>query len=263
MRPENYEGTYNPNVLTEEDRTHFFGPSCAFLHCYDHSAALAIAFKDPGTARSFFRRLKFLRLLYEIRKTKGSTYSIRLTGPHTLFQSGTKYGLQLAIALGALFESAPFELEATVYWGKEKERLTFELSSKTVIEAPKFSDRQPDEIERFVKGFKKLGSDWTLRRSSAVLHLPGSDVCIPDFVFTHKTKKRVYFEVMGYWSRAAVWRRVELVEAGLKESVLFAVSERLRVSEAVLAEEEVGAIYVYKGAIRPKAVLERLEMMLP
>jgi hypothetical protein len=45
---------------------------------------------------------------------------------------------------------------------------------------------------------------------------------------------RVYLEVMGYWSRAAVWKRVELVQAGLAERVLFAVSSRLSVSEEVL-----------------------------
>jgi uncharacterized protein len=219
-------------------------------------------FKDPGTARGFFRRLKFLRLLYEIKRMKGSTYSIRLTGPHSLFQSGTKYGLQLAIVLGVLFECAPFELDAIVHWGKERDQLSFQLVSEEVVEGPKISTALPDEIQRFIDGFKKLKSPWSLRRASAVLHLPGSDVCIPDFVCTHQeTKTKIYFEIMGYWSREAVWRRVDLVESGLKESVLFAVSERLRVSESILQEGERASIYVYKGAIRPKAVLERLDMM--
>jgi uncharacterized protein len=66
---------------------------------------------------------------------------------------------------------------------------------------------------------------------------------------------------MGFWSREAVWRRVELVEAGLSERILFAVSERLRVSEQVLGEERPGALYVYKKVMNARAVLERVERL--
>ena len=64
---------------------------------------------------------------------------------------------------------------------------------------------------------------------------------------------------MGYWSRAAVWQRVELVKAGLDESVLFAVSTRLRVSEEVLEADLPGALYVYKRTMSARAIAERLD----
>ena len=64
---------------------------------------------------------------------------------------------------------------------------------------------------------------------------------VPDLVFERRTagapRERVYLEVMGYWSRAAVWKRVELVRAGLAERILFAVSAKLRVSEDVLDDD--------------------------
>ena len=66
---------------------------------------------------------------------------------------------------------------------------------------------------------------------------------------------------MGYWSRPAVWRRVELVERGLTERILFCVSARLRVSEAALPDELPGALYVYKGVISPRTVLERADAL--
>ncbi len=71
----------------------------------------------------------------------------------------------------------------------------------------------------------------------------------------------IYLEVMGYWSRAAVWRRVELVQAGLGERILFAVSSRLRVSEEVLEGDLPGALYVYKGAMSARVIAERLEIL--
>jgi hypothetical protein len=58
-----------------------------------------------------------------------------------------------------------------------------------------------------------------------------------------------------------VWRRVELVQAGLGERILFAVSSRLRVSEEVLEGDLPGALYVYKGAMSARAVAERLEVL--
>ena len=66
---------------------------------------------------------------------------------------------------------------------------------------------------------------------------------------------------MGYWSRAAVWQRVELVRAGLAERVLFAVSSRLRVSEEVLGDDLPGALYVYKGTMSARVVAERLDAL--
>jgi hypothetical protein len=43
--------------------------------------------------------------------------------------------------------------------------------------------------------------------------------------------------------------------------VLFAVSSRLRVSEAVLEESEHAALYVYKGSMSPTQVQKRVELL--
>ena len=93
-----------------------------------------------------------------------------------------------------------------------------------------------------------------------MLDLPGHGVCVPDLTFRHRrTRRVVHLEVMGYWSRDAVWRRVELVQAGLGEPIVFAVGQQLRVSEAVLDGELPGALYVYKRTMSAKAVVERVE----
>jgi uncharacterized protein len=84
-------------------------------------------------------------------------------------------------------------------------------------------------------------------------------VCIPDLSFEHaQTGERVYLEVLGFWSRDAVWKRVELVQAGLAHRIVFAVGQHLRVSEAALDAELPGALYVYKRTMSAKAILERV-----
>ena len=108
-----------------------------------------------------------------------------------------------------------------------------------------------------------MKTPWTVEIAHALLELPGVGLCVPDLVFTHRDDgQRVYFEVLGYWSREAVWRRVDLVNAGLPQPIVFAVSSRLRVSEEVLDGELPGQLYVYKGAISARAVEERLDASL-
>jgi len=57
-----------------------------------------------------------------------------------------------------------------------------------------------------------------------------------------------------------IWDRIETIQRGFPSRIMLAVSSQLRVSEELLDPDEVpGELYVYKQAIRPKAVLERLE----
>ena len=60
-----------------------------------------------------------------------------------------------------------------------------------------------------------------------------------------------------------MWRRVELVQAGLAERMIFAVSSRLRVSERVLDDDLPSALLVYKGAILLHRLLELLDILVP
>jgi predicted nuclease of restriction endonuclease-like RecB superfamily len=214
---------------------------------------------SAGATRALFRRLKFLRLLYVIAKTDDG-YRVVVDGPFSLFESVTKYGLQLALLLPALDACDAWKLVADVRWGKERAPLVFRLQGEARAAAEE--SPLPDEVAALVKSVRALESSWRVSASTAILDLPGVGACVPDLVFERgagRAKERVYLEVMGYWSRDAVWKRVELVEAGLAERVVFAVSSRLRVSEEVLPEEAPSALYVYKGAMSARAVLERVD----
>jgi hypothetical protein len=72
----------------------------------------------------------------------------------------------------------------------------------------------------------------------------------------------VLCEVLGFWSRQAVWRRIELCAQGLPHPMVFAVSKNLRVSEEALPEELPAALHVYAHTISPKALLDRAAKLL-
>lgn len=215
------------------------------------------------TYRDIFKKLKFRRLLFRIEETPGQGYRIDIDGPFSLFDSVTKYGLQLALMLPALLGADKLKLEADVRWGKTKSELLFTLEQARKGASEKDAATHVNEdVTALVQAFEKLGSAWQVAPAQHILDLPGVGLCIPDLRFEHKSGAAVFLEVMGYWSRDAVWRRVELVEKGIGAKVVFAVSSRLRVSEAVLEEHPSAALYVYKGALSAKSVLERLDRLI-
>jgi hypothetical protein len=226
---------------------------------YDRSQAQAVLLRavkvaveiraSAAATRAFFRRLKFLRLLHTIEGNR-----VFIDGPFSLFEASTKYGLQLAMLLPALDGCDSWTLVAEVRWGKERTPLTFKLEGGG---GKGDEPALPDEVAALLASFKD--PEWKVAPSRAVLDLPGVGLCIPDLVF-EKDGTKVYLEVMGYWSRDAVWKRVELVEKGLDALIVFAVSQRLRVSEEVLDTDH-AALYVYKGVMSARAILERVSRL--
>jgi len=262
--------------------TAFDAPSAeALVAAYEYGQAQAVLLRavqvrvdvrcvSAGALRDVFRKLKFLRLLHTVSPSewKGGAHRIAIDGPFSLFESSTKYGLQLAMFLPALDGCDEWRLEADVRWGKERVPLVFRLAGNAPRTAGDAGEEPslPDEVQALVRAFKALGTPWRVSPNSEILELPGVGLAVPDLVFERPyygpPRDRVYLEVMGYWSRAAVWKRVELVRGGLPHRILFAVGARLRVSEDVLGDELPGMLYVYKQTMSARAIAERLDALV-
>ena len=253
--------------------------------------------RDAAAYRRLFRRLKFLRLLPTIAPLAEGGYRVEIDGPFSLFQAVTKYGLQLGLALPAIAECDAWTLEADVRWGAERRPARFRLegqATSSAAEGQATSSRaegqatsaraegqatsaraataaaqrgrpaMPSDLEAFVAAFEALDSGWRIDRDPAVLDLPGIGLCVPDLAFERSIGgcvSRVHLEVMGFWSREAVWRRVDLVRAGLPHRILFAVSRGLRVSEEILDDVSTAALYVFTRVLGARAVLSRLDAL--
>ncbi len=216
--------------------------------------------KDPNQYRLLFRRLKFHRLLFSIER-EGEGYRIEIDGPFSLFDSVTKYGLQLAMVFPTLCQCDELRLSAKLRWGKQRVPLAFHYDHIAQSAPSLDSVRVPDDVAHLLASIEKQGGPWRAVLSEEIFDLPGVGLCIPDLRL-EKDGCAVYLEVLGFWSRDAVFKRVELVEAGLAERMVFAVSSRLRVSEAVLGDRESSALYVYKGVMSAKAVIAKAEELV-
>jgi predicted nuclease of restriction endonuclease-like RecB superfamily len=270
-----YSDLKGEQILAEVDGT---GPE-TLVERYDRGQVQAVLLRAvrvvadvtcavPAAYRALFRELKFRRLLYRIERREGG-YRIEIDGPFSLFESVTRYGLALALLLPALEECDKLALVAEIRWGQRREPLVFrhivDRTSRAAEAARAINGPVPastgvrDDVAELMAGFAALDTPWRAQESDEILDLPGIGVCIPDLVFSRPGKReRIYFEALGFWSRDAVWKRVELAKRGLAKPVLFAVSSRLRVSEAVLGDEDASALYVYKGVMSARSVERKL-----
>ncbi len=246
----------------------------ALLSLYELSSEQAVLLKaervvvvvhesTPAAYRRFFRKLKFLRLLHRAERMPSGAYQIEVDGPFSLFSAVTKYGFALAMLLPVLRESERFSLSASVRWGKERRQLRFELEGGLQGAGGKHTKASlPDEVSALLAGFPKHAGPWRVRVATRIFSLPGVGVLVPDLTFVHgQSGFTAHLEVLGYWSREAVFRRIDLLEAGAEAPFVFAVPARLRVSEQVLPDALSASLYVYKGVIRPKLVRERLDAL--
>ena len=105
-----------------------------------------------------------------------------------------------------------------------------------------------------------MTTDWQIDRAPAILDLPGAGLCVPDLCFVRTADgARVHFELLGFWSREAVFRRIDLVRAGLPHKILFAASKSLRVGEALLDDAPSAALYVFSRVLNVRTILDHLE----
>lgn len=215
---------------------------------------------SPDAARALFRKLKFRRLLYRLKDKGEGKYEIEIEGPFSLFESVTKYGLSLALLVPALLECKSADLRADLRWGKERKALLFE----TKLQSEKDADESGtlglrSEVVALFQSLEKKESVFKVALAEELLDVPGAGLCVPDLKFEAPGRLPVYLEVLGFWSREAVFARVEWAEKQAKSRVLFAVSSKLRVKKEVLPEETTAALYVYKGTMNASAVLAQVE----
>jgi predicted nuclease of restriction endonuclease-like RecB superfamily len=232
---------------------------------------------SPGLLRAFFAKLKFHKLLFFAERTSPCGYRLVVDGPFSMFDSVTRYGVRFALLLPALRALNDWSLTADVRWGKTREALTFRLSSKSsqasigqadvLANAANFDSESggdsvhlADDVRALLDDLRAANSPFSAEPAMAMLDVPGLGVCIPDLVLRDRRGGApVHVEVLGFWSRDAVFRRIELAQRGLGARIVFAVSARLRVSAELLDDTSLSALYVYKGKMNARALLAHAE----
>jgi len=209
--------------------------------------------------RQLFRYVKFHQLIHTAQRD-GPILTLRLDGPTSLFSQSTRYGMQLANFFpGLLLQECEWSLEATVLWTKRRLRKRLTLNHEAGLKSH-YLDRgayRTREQEWFAERFAKQDTKWKLSEGKTPINLGGRAVIFPDFTFS-KGKKRAHMEIIGFWRRDSLEKRLKLIEKFGKGNLILAVSRKLKGSKEALESYE-GQVIDFAEIISPKKVLAAVE----
>jgi uncharacterized protein len=254
------------------------------LHRYNLALAQAVLFRamkltihvkeeGPPEYRRLFRSLKFHRLLYTVAGSMEEGFTIHLDGPMSLFTRSQQYGIRMAAFLPGLVLCKEWSLSAEILWDKtrsktDKPRL-FVMNHEMGFQshARDVGIWLPEEIKRLADDWPK-DNDWILTTETDVLPLGGEGVFIPDFAFRRKRRKtKVFLEILGFWNRSAVEKRLDLLRKFGPKNLIVAISKDLCVAKDGSIKAELdglpGEVYVYRSFPVRRELLKRLDIIQP
>jgi uncharacterized protein len=224
---------------------------------------LSIAPQATSGYRELFGAIKAYRLLHTIRGSAAAGYEVRLDGPVSLFHRSQKYGVQMAVFLPALLLSTGWRLRAEIALKSPATgRAFFELDStqkrlRTHYLRTSLSV-QPDTDELAAR-WARFDSPWALEVNTEVLDL-GASAFIPDYVLTHPDGRRVYLELLGFWTPAHLHERLREFAHARCEQFILAASDELRGSREPLAHVPRHTV-IYKTKLAPADVVAAIERL--
>lgn len=222
---------------------------------------LDVAGQDPRRYRALFRKIKFFQLLHRVEGDAKRGYTIRLDGPLSLFGASQRYGLQMASFLPTLLHFDRWRLTAEVLWGPRRVQRAFKLDAAAPL-APigrLAGQWQPDEVAWLPDRIAALDSAWEVSAGGELVDLGGQGVLVPDLAFRRRdTGERAYLEVLGYWNRGSVARRLELLRRHGPPNLVLAVSKSLAAGEEDELGEVPGEVYVYRSTPSARRIVAAL-----
>lgn len=222
--------------------------------------AAEMTFTASQNWQRIFRAIKYHGLMY-VASRSGDQFTVRLDGPTSLFKLTRRYGLALARVLPEIFAGKPWRMEARILRGNRL--LNFALDSGKhgwLFPEVRVQEAYDSSVEaEFASEFRALGTDWVLRREAEPLEA-GSSIMIPDFAF-QLGKTRVLMEVVGFWTKEYLRRKLEKLSAVKDTPFIVAVDEELACGKLVSLKASNPNLHImyYVGRIPVRKVLELLE----
>ena len=273
-------------------------------------SSMEVRLKGGAHWKRVLREVKRRRLMYALEPARGpggepraEVAGCRIEGPTSLFRMTDRYGAAMARVLPAVMAAPGWEVSGTIVRHTDDAdgaRLyRFALSDRAHGDllrlpggggaaAPEPYDSSVEErfAAAFESHFGPRGGDggaaaaavaagpgadhlgWRLVREPDPL-IAGGRAMIPDFAF-ERFGRRVYLEIVGFWTRDYLRKKSEKVAALLGGSggappadLLVAVDSGLACSQGALdagraAGPSAGRIFPFSGDVPLKPVLERL-----
>jgi len=221
--------------------------------------------------KTLIRYAKLARLMHTIIHTPDGRYQIKFDGPASVLRNTRRYGVSMAKFFPALAACRGWEMNARITTSRKGFYLQLNLSHRDRLTAhfPPLEEFDSSIEENFAA--KWYGGDgkstekregWTLLREGEILH-KGQKVFFPDFVLKHDDGRKVYLEIIGFWTPKYLKNKMETLSLFQDHNLLIAIAENLQDRKGMDKAKEVPQLFnnaiIFKTSLHIKDVLNRLD----
>ena len=194
---------------------------------------------DVGVRRRLLKALRWRRLLAEVRVDAGEALRLSISGPASVLDQTSRYGLQLALFLPALAQAKRWRATAEVELPRGTARATgrargaIELSDELgLIGDSAFVGYVPEELRELdAQLAAKLPDGWRFEEPQ-LLPLASGELVVPDLQL-RIGDQQVPIELFHRWHGHALRRRLEQLAGGVAPRLVIGVERALAKDPAV------------------------------
>ncbi len=229
-----------------------------FYRCVEMK--IRVAPSNAANYRAIFGWIKHFGLIHSVIGNSTNGYEITLTGAASLFQRSQKYGIQMAVFLPALLLCENWKFRAEI--NDKRGTCFYELSSEqnelvsNRLDEPEYENPIHEKLKR---DWEKSSVDWKLKENKEVIDL-GKTAFIPDFVLISPDKKKIYLDVLGFWTPKSLQKRLEEFRAANYKKFILAAWADLRGSREEPAFSSENVVF-FKTKLEPILLTETAEKL--
>jgi uncharacterized protein len=201
--------------------------------------------------KAIVQLIKLSRLMHRIERTEDGITRFILDGPASALRGTRRYGVAMARMIPGLLTCSDWQMAASIRHGPSQIALSLQLSSSDGLSSPKSAPIEFDsEVEAdLMQKWNQLPlTDWKLERESELL-VQDQKIFLPDFVATHRSGRRVFIEVIGFWTPEYLESKCRTLEQFKNHDLIIIAQADKRNSLANLPESLRELIVWYKTKI--------------
>lgn len=190
--------------------------------------------KAAGLRRRLIKALRWHRLLATVQECGDGALRFEISGPGSVLDQRSRYGLQLACFLPHLCTASQWQLEATVQPPRilQKDSAQLTLNQQAPLAGhSQFLAHTPPEIAQCAAAWAEKLPHWEISDDPPLLPIAAGELIAPDFRFTRRSGDGAgsiyYLECLHRWHRSALLRRLEQLASGKAPNLLLAVDRAL------------------------------------
>jgi len=204
---------------------------------------------DAGLRRKLLKALRFRRLLATVLAASGGELRLAISGPLSVLEQASRYGIQLALFLPALACAGRWRAEASIVLprraGAAQTTARLELDDRLgLVGDSAFLGFVPEELRGLGTALAAKFPAWRLSEPQ-LLALPGGELVVPDLEIACGGVT-VAVELFHRWHGSALARRLAQLEQGLAPQLAIGV-ERALVRSPALAALVAGPVFARHG----------------